>query len=257
MTDTATMPSEVKEELKQVVTMTKRGFDPAERLHKRGLRRATITLFLEEDKGPEIGWVQDVNNSLGQFVRRERVGVIGDIEAVEEERDNALAEYKTALENAKVLETPAAELKQAKKAVDSIVEAANGRIAELTAKRDEMIAELTKTAWVLKLRAVPPVIQKDCRRLARQTLEIASKHVPEDKQDELNDAYSAHLLTKIIQSITDNESGEINTEVTYEDAVEIMGWLPPGQWRRLDHVIGKIQFTDAISQSIEGQEDFS
>ena len=217
--------NEIEAELKDRVKTTKRGFDLQARLKGRGLRRGSITLFLDEEKGPELGWAFDRTDPLGNVVGREREGVLGKIDEIE-------ASAGTKADKAKALEP-------------------------LQKQRDALIEELTKTAIVIHLRAVPPVIQKDCRRKAKQTLEITTKDIPDALLEEYNLSFSAHLMALMLQSITDNESGETNTEITYEDAVDLMGYLPPGQWQRLDELMGKVQFTDAISLSIEGQEDFS
>lgn len=259
MSDTATaeMPPEVKEELDKIVTTTKRGFDPGERLRKRGLRRGTITLFLDDEKGAEIGWAHDMTNALGQFVAREREGVVGEIDVAREERAKEVAEYQRQVDNAGPLGLSTKDLMDIKKAHESELKMYDGHIAELEAKRDELVAELTKTGLTIKMRAIPPVIEKDCRRLARRTLGINEKNIPEEHRENYNLAFNAHLMTKMFQEVIDNETGAVNTETTYQDAIDLMGWLPPGQYLRLDVMMGKVQFTDHISQEIEAQEDFS
>lgn len=259
MTDTATteeMPPEVKEELEKIVKTTKRGFDVQARVKGRGLRKATITLFLDEELGIELGWAYDIvdgsgsaTDALGRVYGREREGVIGELEAAEEEKAEAVRMHKALAEAGKAAGTETT--------VEPNTAALDERIAGLEARRDELIAELTKSAIVVKMRAIPPVMQKNCRRLAKQTLGITEKGIPEDRQEEFKEAHTAHLMTLMFQSVTDNETGEVNTETTYEDAVVLTEHLPPGQFERLDMMMGKVQYTDAISRQIEGQEDFS
>jgi hypothetical protein len=262
MAEEKTAKEAIAEQQKNIEKVTKRGFDLKARLEGRGLRRGSITLYLDEEKGVELGDAYDVRNQLGGFIRRERTGVIGDLDLAREERENLIAanekrneEAIQVMRNASMaeaeIERASAELPQAD---TSEIDAT---IAEIEAKRDEMVAELEKTGLVIQLRAVPPVIQKDCHRKAKATLEITEKKVPADKEDEFKASELAHLLSVVIQSITDIESDTVNDDVTYEDAKALMDFLPPSQWARLDAKLYEVQFTDAISRSIESQEDFS
>lgn len=237
MSDTE-MPNSVKEAVDNIVETTKKGFDLRGRLKNRGLRKGSITLYLDEEKGAEIGWAQDVTDALGNVVRRDRVGILGELDSLREAREAASA-----------LTAPAGSAKAIKE-IDA-------KIAAAQAKYDELLAELKSTSITISMRAVPPVIQKDCRRLARQTLGIEEKSVPESMNEEFIISHTGHLMTKMFQTITDNETGAVNTQTDYEDAMALMDELPPGQYTRLDLMMGKIQFTDAISREIEAQEDFS
>jgi len=210
-------PDSQDEEAKKFVKTVKRGFDLSARVRNRGLRRGSITIFLDEELGPKLGWAYDKTDAFGNVVSRVREGVIGELDALPENADRA----------------------------------------ELEAKREELTKELTKTALVFELRAVPPIIQKSAHRLAKQTLGITEKGIPDEVAEDFNLAQSAHLMTLVVQSVTDNETGEVNTEMDYQEAIDIIDYIPPAQFLRLDMKMGEVQFTDAISQTIEGQEDFS
>ena len=220
---------EAKEQAERIASITKKGFDLKERLKNRGLRKATITLYLDEEKGVEIGWARDKKNELGAVVGREREGIFGEIDALEEKRRKV-------------------DLKD--KGLDS-------KIVELEAKRDEMLEELNKSAIVVNIRAVPPVIQRDCHRKTKVTLNLETKNIPDDMKEEFDIASTAHLMAVMIQRVTDNATGGVNEGIDYDEAIAMMEYLSPGQFHRLDSKLGEVQFTDAISESIEGQEDFS
>jgi hypothetical protein len=130
-------------------------------------------------------------------------------------------------------------------------------IAKLTVERDKLIEEMNATALIIKMRAVPPVIQKDCRRKAKALLKITSKNIPEEMQEAFQETHAAFLMSVLFESVTDTESGGVIEATTYEDAIEYIKYLPSGQYERLDIAMGKVQYTDAISREIEGQEDFS
>jgi hypothetical protein len=248
--DTATveLPDEISAELKDIEKTTKRGFDPKARMRNRGLRRGTITLFLDEELGPKLGWAHDLVNQLGEIVGRGREGKIGELEVAQNTLEAWLNGGRGAVETLKSM-TKAAADKHHKELVAAVT--------ALQAECDTLMAEMNASALIINMRAVPPVIQKDCRRKAKALLKIASKNVPDDLEEAFQEAQTAFLMTVIFQSVTDTESGGVNEETTYDDAIEYARYLPPGQFDRLDMAMGKIQFTDAISREIEGQEDFS
>lgn len=227
-----TTETEQQEAIEKIADMTKKGFDLSARLQNRGLRKATITLYLDEEMGAELGNAYDLKNAMGVVIGRERSGVIGDLDALVAARD-----------------TPNPDGTVGPDLADSI--------ERLEAKRDALIEELTKTGIVVSLRAVPPVIEEDCKRKARATLGLKEKSVPKDLTEEFNIAQTAHLMSVMIQRVTDNATGEVNEGASYDECVSMMEYLPKSQFARLDEKLGELQFTDAISRSIESQEDFS
>ena len=247
MTDTTTaqdvpveaLPPAIQEQVDKIAETTKKGFDLATRMKKRGLRKATITLFLEDEKGVELGWDRDFTDQFGNIIAPDREGIIGRLATL-------------AIDQAAILATRDESGKKSK-APTGLEE----EIATLTKQRDDLVVELTATAIVIRMRAVPPVIQKDTRRQAKVLLKLTEKAIPEDKMEEFNIAQTAYLMTVMFQSITDNETGDTNTSVSLDDAMVLMDWLPPGQLERLDQMMGQVQFTDSISRTIENQEDFS
>lgn len=234
--------------LENIEADTKKGFDLLERLKNRGLRRATLTLFLDEELGPKLGWAYDVNHpTQNYFIRREREGVVGELDALDEKYEEAKAE----------LEASAATKAVTTKAHDAFEKEWADKREALQAEVTELTAELAKTGLTISMRAVPPVIQKNTRRQAKEKLGITEKGIPEDRTDEFNLSQLAYLMTVMFQSVTDVESGDVNTATSYDDAMALIDFLPPGQFERLNETMGRVQFTDAISRSIEGQEDFS
>lgn len=229
-------PSSVQIEVDRIAETTKKGFDLVARLKNRGLRKATIALYLEDEKGVELGWDRNFTDQFGNITAPDREGVIGKLAVLEIDRQAILTARKKQTEDPTGLEE---------------------EIAKLTEQRDALTAELAATSIVIKMRAVPPIIQKDTRRKAKLSLDITEKSIPEDKMDEFGVAQTAHLMMVMFQSITDTASGDVNTEVTFDDAIALMDYLPAGQFERLDMMMGQVQFTDSISRSIEGQEDFS
>lgn len=254
------IPEAVREEIEKVVKDTKRGFDLKERLKGRGLRKATVVLFLDEDKGPELGWAYDQTDQFNNLTgRRIREGVIGELDLAQTNLEAKKQEFQAQHAAWEALGLPdgMTELDRAKSEPVLDTTIFDEAITALEAKRDELTKELTRTALTLKMRAVPAVIQKDTRRRAKHTLGITGKTIPDEMIDNFALCQTAHMITVIVQSVTDNETEEVNVGLTYEDAIALMDYLPVGQYQRLTNAISILQFTDAISRDIEGQEDFS
>src|SRR4051812_48451685 len=83
-------------EMTDVEKVTKKGFNMRERLEGRALRQAKITLYLDEDAGLELGHAEDMRNQANMVVGRSRAGILGDIDALEEEKAVLLATYAAA-----------------------------------------------------------------------------------------------------------------------------------------------------------------
>lgn len=256
----------IREQGERVAKITKKGFDLKARLEGRGLRRASITLYLDEELGIELGDAYDEMVDVPGFPipqrRRKRFGIIGDLDALYEERAEIEERInKEILDNATdgKPETPkeADGRRDIHSKYEDVLKSLNEQIDKMEERKAELVAELAKTGLVVQLRAVPPVIEKDCRRKAKATLGIESKSIPDDMTDEMRKTELAHLMTVVIQSITDVATDTVNDDVTYDDAINLIDFLPPGQWSRLDEKIYEVQFTDAISRQIESQEDFS
>lgn len=258
MSDTATteMPPELAAKVEDIAQTTKKGFDLTARLKNRGLRRGGVTLYLDEEKGPELGWAYDQKDLLGNVLGRAREGVLGEIDTLEYDRAVVVAEHNLA--HAVWDEIPAAE-RMAESHPEPVLDTSviDAQIDRLNITKDALVAELTKTGIRVEMRAVPPIIQKDQRRQMKAKLEIKGKNIPDDLLEEAEEVETALLLTVMVQSVTDLATGDVNDTLSYAEAVDLMGYLPRGQWNRLDNLMGTLQYTDAISKLIENQEDFS
>lgn len=221
------LTSDETAEIEQVVKEVKRGFSLKDRLEKRGLRKVTVTLFLDENVGAEHKEIADKIIALNAQI------------------DELSEMHGQSVEG----ETKAALLKE---------------IERVTAERDEMIPErdaledrLREEALIVHLRAVPPVIARDAHRRARAELEIEEKNIPRNRMEDFLPVMNCHLLSLTVQSITDTATNETNDGLSYQDARDLMDYLPSSQTERLANALNEVQFRDAFSESIEAQEDFS
>lgn len=245
----------------QIEKTTKRGFDLSARLKNRGLRKGSITLYLDEEKGPELGWAYDMYDQMGNIVGRAREGALGMLDAASADKAMAEAENELAIAKRDAMRAAATSVGGEPDLVEEPelkdIGEIDKQIDALKAEAERLTEELTKTGLVVTVKAVPPIIQKDQHRKAKEMMKITSKNIPDEQEDEFYDLESALLMSVIVQTITDNESGEVISEIELSDAVEMVGYLPRGQKQRLDNLLNTIQFTDAISRQIESQEDFS
>lgn len=201
------------------VAKTKATFDLSERLKNRGLRSGSIKIYTDEVTGAELGAADDIKNSWGVTTGRRQTGVLGEIDRLDKESptyDQDLAR----------LNTEAARLK----------------------------AILDETALTFNLRAVPPVIAKDAKRRARASLNIKGK-VDDDRIEEFNESFTAHLLSDTITSVEDADGNE-NGKQTYEQCLELLRYLPASEFNRLDGKLSEIQFADAVSAEYIETADF-
>ncbi len=118
-----------KAEAERIVSITKKGFDLKARLEGRGLRRATITLYLDEELGAELGRAEEIKNNLGMVTGLDQVGILGDLDKFSRARAAAIKQYDDAVE--KTPDMPEADRTRAKEALDGIVAGFDEKIAEL------------------------------------------------------------------------------------------------------------------------------
>lgn len=282
-----TEPTEdAKAAIEKIESVTKKGFDPKERLHGRGLRKASITLFLDEDNTDALGDVRPVYQN-GLLVGFDRSGILGEIDRVKNDRAIAEREWNAKQDDIQhdfevsraKIETlagkddklPSDEEWEAQRPEREKFDGSQFEIelAELEDERDRLVKELAKTALEFKLRAVPPIIKKDQRRKAKLYMKKQPKVDPEDDEFETDEErkqarneqferiHLGYLLSVVTTQVTDNATGDENHSLSFEDALEHIDWLPEGQLARLDAKVADLLFTDAISRQIELQEDFS
>lgn len=221
---------EAEAQVEQVAQEVKKNFSLRERLENRGLRRVTTTVFLDENLGAR------------HKAAAERVSTIeAAIEAAEEERKMAESVWN---------ETVAAEASQKIAALHSDLSPALKEV-------DDILKSLKRESLTIALRAVPAKIAKDCRRRAKVSCDISGKDIPEDRMEDYVQSYNAHLLNLTVVSVTDNATEAVNDGLSYQDAVDLIEMLPPGQYQRLAGIVNEIQFRDAFSEALEVQEDFS
>lgn len=202
-----------------VVTEAKATFDLTARLQGRGLRTGEITLYLDEVNGEKLGHARDLKNGIGMVVGREQVGVLGEIDKLDEKSET----YKKDLE-------------------------------WLSKERDELLSAIKASAITVLLRAVPPVIAKSHERQARKQLGLKGKP-SEDEQNALNEVQLALLYVDTVTGIVDAEGAD-GGKLDYVGAKALIDYLPTHQLLRLRDKVLDIQFGDVIDESVTSDSDF-
>lgn len=222
-----------EQEVEQIATEAKEGFDLEATLNDRAFRTASITVFTDEVTGEKL-----------------------------EEVEQAIAKLVGAPESLTLLQDAAEKfgLADAAKALrdihDGLAESANPKILKrLEAERDELKKEMGKTALTFELRAVPTLIIKDARRKAKAELGIVGKGIPEASLEQFEERATAHVLSNVVRQYT-NASGAVNKGLTSLQAGFLGDTLPEAEFHRLTLKLNEIQFKNVIGESVTASADF-
>lgn len=125
---------------------------------------------------------------------------------------------------------------------------------ELEKERDELKETLKASAIKIELQAIPKIVLKDCRRLAKKHLGIKG-NIPEERIEEFSDVNTAIALTKAITSLRDAD-GNVNTSLTVDEARDLFDYLPDSEWQKIDTALADLGYRDVISGAITDDPDF-
>ena len=236
MTDeTATQETIITEDpiITQIVAEAKAGFNLTARLQGRALRTGSITVYTDEIAGEKYKAIdlklQQISDSAANLKKlaeaARNVGLEAGAVALETEAGNALANTDLAA------------------------------YAALETEQEAVKAELDASSLTFELRAVPEIIVKDTRRKSNLALSIKGP-VPEDRQDEWGEYFTALLLTQVIRKVTDHATGDSAESISLEDARSLGDYLPLSQFQRLSVKMADVQYKNSISDSVTAEADF-
>lgn len=222
-------------------------YDMRARLAKSNRRHKRVTVYTDEVLGEELGSAVDETYFDGidslKTGRRIRKGLIGELDALKERAAATLAKLEDAPDGED--EGPAAEAKQ----IETEITALNKKISALLKK-------LEKSAMTFNLHSVPDEIIKGARRKARQHLGIKKKGIPEDLQEEYNEEYACQMLSVSVADWEDKLAGEKFTSLGVQQARDLQGLLPAGQFPRLDAAMVELSFEASIANAAVDNVDF-
>lgn len=229
-----------KNEFDEIQDEARKEFSLRDRLAGISQRRATVTVYTDAATGALLGVAEDEKDQFDlKTGRRTRRGLLGEMDALIESTENAIATIK---------DDPDA-VKAATAALDK-------EQAALTRKITAAQKKLDSTALVFTLQTLPDIIIRDARRKARKELGLKAKSIPEDRLEDFTLEHVAQLVSASVSEWTDKQTGEKHAGLTVSQARDLRDYLPRGQFDRLDHAVAKLSFEAAISNSVTDSADF-
>lgn len=223
-------------DIEEIQNEARKGYDLRARLAESNSRTKTVTVYTDANLGAELGYATDEEVYAGiKSGRRIRKGLIGELDALKEQ---------------------AAALEGDEGATQDDVDEIHKRAKSIGAKIAKVRKEMEQTAFVFTLRSVPEAVIKDCRRKARKSLGIKGKGIPEGREEEYADEYTFHMLAASVQSWEDKKTGDTFDAVTVDQARDLQGFLPRGQFQRLDEAMVELSLEVAIANSAVDDADF-
>lgn len=214
------------EEVDTIVAEAKAGFGLRDRIKGRKLRTGKIVLFTDEEAGAELGSARTLDDKveLSGVVLKEatrvREGVLGEIDALGEHFSGGFHQEE---------------------------------FDRLCERRDELIATLKATSIELHIRAVPTVALEASDRFAVK--QVGGKRTEENAADYTR-AQVGYLLEHAVTYIKDNASGDERASIVYDDALALREYLPRSEYARLDILLGRVQYANAVAESVTDSADF-
>ena len=211
--------SEINAENEAAVVEAKSSFDLKSRLQGRMLRTGSITIFTDEIAGEKHMAVSE------ELVR---------------ENHKAREAYID---------------KETGEVLIAAISLDKKRIAVLEKQQAALVKEIDATALSFEWRAVPEIVVKDARRRTHAIYDVNGS-LPDGKELDFGDYFTAYLLSKAVTRFKDHESGTISTVLTIEDAQAMAEFLPAAEYLKLNMAFTKTQFTTAIAHEATDHADF-
>lgn len=227
----------MSDEIEAVVEEVKGSFDLGGFLKGAKTRFKTVRVYTDSEAGAELGGTR-IDTQYGFITGSSRVGLIGETLDLSD-RLKALSELEEATE---------ATLEEVQE-IAAQIDANKVRI-------DELHKQLDESALDFEIQSLPPVIQKDAGRRAKNALGIKGK-VPEARQEEYDERRNAEILSLATMRITKVATGERNPGITPEDAQDILDYLPDSEQRRLAAVLEEVALRSGIADKLASSSDFS
>lgn len=131
------------------------------------------------------------------------------------------------------------------------------QIAELEEEAAELKATLLESAIEIDLTGIPPIIERDARRVAKKALGIKGKNIPEELVEKFEDREAAEMLVSMTVRMKDRATGDETTTIESDDALALNDLLPKSELMRLARAIGDLRFANVVSDAATEQVDFS
>lgn len=238
----------IEEELESIQNEARSGFSLRDRLAGRNNRRETVTVYTDAVAGDKLGYAFDqlIPQTEVKTGHRIRKGLAGELDAIQEEGERLSAHIAALEEND--TEVPEEDTQRAAE-IGTEIKRLKAEIAKVT-------KTLNDSSLVFTLHTLPDAILKDVRRKTKLSLGIKGKGIPEARKEEWEEEYTVQLLASSVESWEDKETGETHSALTVDQAKDLQGYLPVGQFQRLDSAMVKLSFEAAIGNVGTDSADF-
>jgi len=252
--------ADVQAEIDKVIEEAKDDFDLVADLEGRSYRQDTLSLFIDEKNGEELGRLETAVGSLEGIIL-DNQNRINAVYAARDEHDALRKDIADDDEEARAEWTARAE---AIAAAITAAEEFQPQLATIreqydgfSAKAEELRKEVYSSGYTVTLRSVPPIIEEDAHREARKILGIKQKGVADADQDEYDRVFTRVLLTKQVTRIVKHKNGAVRTSIDLDWSRSLLSLLPRGEKARLVGKMSELQFKNSISDSVVKSADFS
>lgn len=222
-------------DVEQIRSDARKNFSLRDRLLGASSRRKTVTIYTDANVGAKLGYAEE-----GLYGQKTRRGLIGQLDELKSDLENRLRLLG---------EDDAEGIAQLQAEFDE-------KSSELIERIGVLRKELDSTALVFTIQSIPTVIVESIRRRAKKALDIKGKNIPEDREEEFAAEYACQFLAASVVDWTDKQSGETIEGLDLEDARELRGHLPVGQFLVLDTALGELSIEKAIGSSSTDDVDF-
>lgn len=203
------------EQVKQAVEEAREDYSILDRLKGINRRTETVTVYTDEVLGDKHGKLKEQIDSLRELIKP--------VEGVTLTQD--------------------------------VIDLTNAEIAKYQPVLDAARAELEKSAFVITLKALPPIAEKVITRDVRKALGIKGT-IPDDRVEEWVSLYNAHMLSQQITRFEDRLVGVFKTSVTVDEALGLEHQVPRYEYAKLKGKADDLQLRNTIGELATDSADF-
>ncbi len=129
-------------------------------------------------------------------------------------------------------------------------------VAELTARKDELVKQLRATSMTFHFRAVPEVIVDAAMEHTRQLFGDDDGNISDIKKEKADAHYFARIFADAVYLVEDHATGESSPSINFEDSAALKEQLEPGEWVQLNVAFSNVQFKNTIAHQLTDSPDF-
>jgi len=209
----------MSDDIEEIATEARKTFNFSETI-KGGTRRSGAQKVYNDLKAAMlIGHATDITNNLGQVTGRDRKGVLGQIDEILSSDDE------------------------------------EADVTALQSQLSDLMLQLEMSALTFHLDAVPPLIEKVIKAKTRKEFAVKGGNVPDERLQELADKYTALMMGACITKVVTADGAE-SGKLTDAEAVDLVSYLHPSEFAKLDAKLREVQFEQAVSNQAVLDADF-